>query len=138
MKHETYTILKAPTGVSISGLKDNLEKTPCQNCKFDLDCKKNGLACKDFGYYMETGKIREKSRYPSRQIRLQIFPHERNQMEKAVIKPEDIKKELEVINSLKIKSLAAMDLFFDDKIDLEKVKISCVIYGLMLKTQQLN
>lgn len=138
MKQETYTIERPPTGVLISDLKDNLEKTPCRNCKYDLDCKKNNLACKDFAYYMETGKVVEKSRYPTRQIRLQIFPHERTPMEKALIKPEDIKKELETINGLKMKSLAAMDLFFEDKIDLEKVKVACVIYGLMLKTQSLR
>lgn len=139
MKQEVFipTIDKY-TGISLSTLKkEPIEITPCHNCKYDLDCKKNEIACKDFGYYIETGKIREKNRYPSRQIRLQIFPHERTQMEKALIKPEDIKKEQETINGLMMKALSAMDLFFEDKIDLEKVKVACVIYGLMLKARHL-
>src|SRR5574343_298974 len=103
------------TGIKLSTIKDSpKEKTPCDHCKFDLDCKRNEIACLDFAHYIETGNVREKSRYPTRQIRLKIFPHERTQMEKTEVIVIN-KKETQLVGDLKLKSLTAMDMFLDGK-----------------------
>lgn len=140
MKQETYSINQVPlTAPSLSILKERkyiLPETPCDHCFQDRrQCEKYALACKDFAMYIDKGKVRNKYRYPTREMFLKINPDFRTkelpEMSEAIVKEQ--KDEKTLLNDIRVGALSAIDDFLSGSADIEKARIACLVYGLVLK-----
>lgn len=144
MKEENFTIERTPLNApSLSELKAKkviLPETPCDNCwtSKEEDCKSKEIACPDFVHYINKGIIRDEERIPDRDNFLKINPH----LKDIVVVNNNIEtmegwttlqKELKLLNKLRIVSLQEIEKYFENKTTLEKVKIACITYGLVLK-----
>jgi hypothetical protein len=148
MKAEEYIIkthpLTDPTLLELEKTWERLPETPCDNCWHTHKyCQNREIACKDFAYYILSGKVRNKWREPNTEIFFEINPklkrHEMSE-ELATIEEEPnftpvyvARKEKELLEKLRIKSLEGIDKYFNDKGTLEKAKIGCIVYSLVLK-----
>lgn len=126
----------------LSDLKEKkvlLPEIPCDNCSNKQEeCKIKEIACSDLVYYINKGIIRSEDRIPNRDNFLKINPYMKN----VVVANTDVEpikewttlqKELKLLNKLRIVSLEEIEKYFENKTTLEKVKIACVTYGLVLK-----
>lgn len=130
------TPLNAPTLSEAKANKYILPEIPCDKCRYTEDyCQSHYIACRDFRNYIECGTIKTDNRFPKRKYYRQINPKEKIPM------PEELKttlnEEQELTQKLEIKSLKIIDLYFDNKEDIDKAKIACLTYGLLLKRKQL-
>lgn len=129
----------------LSDLKEKkviLPETPCDKCFHKkAECEAEEIACSDFVYYINKGFVRDEDRVPDRDNFLKINPHLKD-MFIATTDTEPIKlnkewttlqKELKLLNKLRIVSLEEIEKYFNNKSSLEKVKIACITYGLVLK-----
>ena len=146
MKEEAFTIettpLNAPSLSDLKAKKTTLPEIPCDKCWVSNhdECQKKEIACSDLLYYLNKGIIRDEDRIPSREIYLKI----NNKINKVVKSENDkiqgvdqlttLQKELKLLNKLRVESLEVIDNFFNDKSTLDKAKVACVVYGLILKS----
>jgi hypothetical protein len=148
MKEETYIIKTVPLiGPTLSELKRErilLPETPCDKCRLYTHeyCQEREIACKDFRYFIDKGKVRIKWRDPDTETFFQINPklkrHEMAQElmivgEKETGAVDNFYKERDLIERLRIRSLEEIDNYFNNKTSAEKAKIACVVYSLVLK-----
>lgn len=151
MKAEEFIIkthpLTEPTLLDLRERWEQLPETPCDNCKYTHDwCQAREIACKDFQHYISFGKVRLKWREPDTETFFEINPklkrHEMAQEltipEKSLTPEQIILKESEFIEKLRIKSLEEIDKYFNDKGSLEKAKMGCVVYSLVLKSDNIR
>lgn len=132
----------------LSDLKEKkvlLPATPCDNCwtSKEEECKTKEIACADFVHYINKGIIKDENRIPDRDNFLKINPHIKdivvaNDKIEKVEGWTTFQKEMKLINKLRIRSLEEIDMYFDNKTSLEKAKIACVVYGLVLKSDSLG
>lgn len=119
-----------------------MPEIPCDKCSVSNndECQKKQIACADLSYYISKGIIRDEGREPNRDIYLKI-----NNKVDSIVKPDNnkiqgvdqlttLQKELKLLNKLRIESLEVIDKFFNDKSTLDKAKVACVVYGLILKS----
>lgn len=149
MKEETFTIertpLNAPMLSDLKGKKVLLPATPCDSCwtSKEDECKTKEIACSDFVHYINKGIIRDENRIPDRHNFLKINPHLKditvtNDKVEKIEGGTTFQKEMKLLNKLRIRSLEEIDMYFDNKTSLEKAKIACVVYGLVLKSDSLG
>lgn len=145
MKEESFTIdtvpLNAPSLSSLKNKKILLPETPCDNCfNKELECEKNKIACPDFRHYINKGIIKDENRIPTKETYLKI----NNLKIEDITKKENkihiveqgttLQKELKLLNKLRIRSLEEIESYFEDSTTLEKAKLACIVYGLVLRS----
>ena len=65
----------------LRGRSDTIE--PCQGCKLKYKCDAERLACTQFGFFVDTGRISNALyRYPTRAIYMDVFHKEPNMTRK--------------------------------------------------------
>lgn len=128
----------------LSDLKEKkvlLPETPCDKCWTSTkeECESKEIACSDFVRYINKGIIRDEDRIPNKDNFLKINPHLNKIVVATTTDPEPVEgwttlqKELKLLNKLRITSLQEIDKYFENKTSIEKAKIACVVYGLILK-----
>ena len=150
MKGEKYTIEKTPLNApSLSDSKAKkiiLPETPCDKCWFGNkdECQKKEIACSDLSYYLSKGIVRDEERIPDRDTYLKITGKEEGVIisdgnETQIIDAgTTLHKELKLLNKLRVRSLEEIEKYFDNKTTLEKAKVACIVYGLILKSDTIE
>lgn len=119
-----------------------LPETPCDKCFASTkeSCSEKEIACNDLLYYINKGDVIDKERMPNKGIYLKInnktdsIVKSDNNKIQGVDQPTTLQKELKLLNKLRVKSLEIIDDYFDNKAKLDKAKMACVVYGLVLKS----
>jgi len=146
MKEEIFTIettpLNAPSLSDLKAKKILLPETPCDKCFASTKdiCSEKEIACRDLLHYISKGEVVDKDRIPIKDIYLKI-----NNKADSIVKSDNnkiqgvdqlttLQKELKLLNKLRVESLEEIDKYFNDKTTLDKAKVACVVYGLILKS----
>ena len=68
---DSYYQRVAPT---LESEESQFEPAPCDKCDSYYHCDEHKTACRDFAYYVRTGKVENSNRSPTTAIYNRIFP----------------------------------------------------------------